>query len=693
VLDHVIVNDAVIADTTDVRVEFAHINADYSGISDDSNTSSALRASDHDPVVAFLAPTVPPTISDIADASGPEDTALVVDFTIGDANGTVQCGDDQVPGNLSVAVDPAENPVLEVPNIGFLGGAGTACQISMTPFPNAVGAVTVTVTVTDADGLTSSDSFVATFTNVNDAPSIQNLPDTASTNEDTASEVFTFAIGDVETGSESLVVTATSSDQAIVANGDITLAGTTASRTIQVSPVANASGGPVTITVTVDDGSGELNSTVSDTIAFSVVAVNDVPTISDVTDQATNEDTATGAIPFTVGDVETDAADLVVAGASSNDAVVADASVVIGGSGANRTVTITPVAGASGSTTITLSASDGTDTGTDTFVLTVGAVNDDPTISNVGDQATNEDTATGAIAFTVGDGETAGDALVVSGSSSNQSIVADANIVIGGSGANRTVTITPVANANGPVTITLTVTDGDGATSNDTFVLNVTAVNDAPMLSVIPDLTIDEDGTTGALPFTVSDVDHPAVDCADVTVTSDNDLVVPEANITIGGSGSSCTITAVPVANATGATLIEISVADGAGGFASEAFTLTVDSGPGGNDAPTITGPTDQTIAQGGTTGALAVTIGDIETPAANLVLTASSSNTNLVPNANVVLGGSGANRTVTVTAAAGLSGTTTITLTVDDGQGGSAVATFDVTVQGDLLFANGFED
>ena len=54
---------------------------------------------------------------------------------------------------------------------------------------------------------------------------------------------------------------------------------------------------------------------------------------------------------------------------------------------------------------------DGTGgTASDTFVLTVTAVNDAPTISDVADQATNEDTATGAIAFTVGDIETAGGA-------------------------------------------------------------------------------------------------------------------------------------------------------------------------------------------------------------------------------------------------------------------------------------------
>ena len=60
-----------------------------------------------------------------------------------------------------------------------------------------------------------------------------------------------------------------------------------------------------------------------------------------------------------------------------------------------------------------------------------------------------------------------------------------ANIVLGGTGANRTVTITPALNQSGTATITLTVTDGDGGTASDSFVLTVTAVNDAPTISDI----------------------------------------------------------------------------------------------------------------------------------------------------------------------------------------------------------------
>ena len=52
---------------------------------------------------------------------------------------------------------------------------------------------------------------------------------------------------------------------------------------------------------------------------------------------------------------------------------------------------------------------------------------------------------------------------------------------------------------------------------------------------------------------------------------------------------------------------------------------------------PTITDITNQTIDEDGATVALPFTIGDVETPAASLTVTASSSDQTLVPDANIV--------------------------------------------------------
>lgn len=178
------------------------------------------------------------------------------------------------------------------------------------------------------------------------------------------------------------------------------------------------------------------------TVSITVKSVNDAPTISDVANQSTRRNTATGAIGVTIGDVDAGAV-LTLTASSSNTTVVPKANIALGGSGASRTVTITPAADQSGTSTITLAVSDGNGgTATDTFVLTV---NDPPTISDVGNQTSNEDAATAALPFTVADTEAAPGSLTVAASSSNTTLVpnANANIVLGGSGGARTVALTP----------------------------------------------------------------------------------------------------------------------------------------------------------------------------------------------------------------------------------------------------------
>ena len=70
------------------------------------------------------------------------------------------------------------------------------------------------------------------------------------------------------------------------------------------------------------------------------------------------------------------------------------------------------------------------------------------------------------------------------------------------------------------MTITVTVNDGT-TTTNETFDVTVTPVNDAPAITALADQTIAEDGTTGALPFTVSDVETAAGALTVTAVSSD----------------------------------------------------------------------------------------------------------------------------------------------------------------------------
>jgi Immune inhibitor A-like, MAM domain/Fungalysin metallopeptidase (M36)/Fungalysin/Thermolysin Propeptide Motif len=94
---------------------------------------------------------------------------------------------------------------------------------------------------------------------------------------------------------------------------------------------------------------------------------------------------------------------------------------------------------------------------------------------------------------------------------------------------------------------------------------------------------------------------------------------------------------------------------------------------------PAIAAIPDRTVIQG-TSASFTLAVSDVETLAANLTLTASSSNHTLLPVSGIVFSGGGASRTVTITPAVGQVGMATITVTVSDGLA-SASRSFVLTV------------
>jgi hypothetical protein len=100
-------------------------------------------------------------------------------------------------------------------------------------------------------------------------------------------------------------------------------------------------------------------------------------------------------------------------------------------------------------------------------------VNDKPTISTITNQTTGVGQAITGIAFIIGDVETGSQFLTLAATSSNQGLIPNGSIFLGGGGTNRTMSIFPVAGVNGSSTITVSVTDGNGASSSTTFVVTV----------------------------------------------------------------------------------------------------------------------------------------------------------------------------------------------------------------------------
>ena len=118
-----------------------------------------------------------------------------------------------------------------------------------------------------------------------------------------------------------------------------------------------------------------------------------------------------------------------------------------------------------------------------------------PTISGIADQLTTVNTLTPAIPFTIHDADSPLVTLTLSLDSSNSLLVPTNNIIVGGSGTNRTLTVTPAAHQIGSATITVTLTDGLLAT-NVSFLLTV----DQGQLTVTGITAANKiyDGTTNA---------------------------------------------------------------------------------------------------------------------------------------------------------------------------------------------------
>jgi hypothetical protein len=87
--------------------------------------------------------------------------------------------------------------------------------------------------------------------------------------------------------------------------------------------------------------------------------------------------------------------------------------------------------------------------------------------------------------------------------SNNQTIIPNENILIEGTGKNRTIKITPTANEFGALSITIMATN-DGGSATQKFSVHVLPVDDKPVISTLPIKTpfkILPQGRRSPLPF------------------------------------------------------------------------------------------------------------------------------------------------------------------------------------------------
>ena len=125
-----------------------------------------------------------------------------------------------------------------------------------------------------------------------------------------------------------------------------------------------------------------------------------------------------------------------------------------------------------------------------------------PSISRFSDTTINEDNPTSPLSFTLSD-----PSVTLAATSSSGSLVSSSGMSFGGSGVNRTFTITPQANASGSnAMVTVTATSPDGGIGVEWFCLMVNPVNDAPIFPSVANRTINP-GVSLTIPAIATDVE------------------------------------------------------------------------------------------------------------------------------------------------------------------------------------------
>lgn len=261
-------------------------------------------------------------------------------------------------------------------------------------------------------------------------------------------------------------------------------------------------------TYLVNDG---LNDSAPATVSISVTGINDAPSFSAGPDQTVNEDAGPQTVNPWASNIDDGDAEVVQGLSfeivSNTNAALFSAAPAVSAAGV---LTFTPTADVSGSATITLQLRDdgGTANGgvdvspTQSFTITVNAVNDAPSFVTGPNQAVDEDAGPQVVdpwatAISAGPADEAGQTLTFTITGNTNPALFSAAPAVSPSGV---LSYTPAPSANGSATITLTLSD-DGGTANggvdtsepQSFTISVNAVNNAPSFTVGPDQIVDED--------------------------------------------------------------------------------------------------------------------------------------------------------------------------------------------------------
>ena len=195
-----------------------------------------------------------------------------------------------------------------------------------------------------------------------------------------------------------------------------------------------------------------------------------------------------------------------------------------------------------------------------------------PEISTISNHSISEDTSINAISFMISDTSAPPCSLTITFESSNTVLIPTENISYTCNSGYYTLTVNPELNQSGTSIITVMAMNPYGNTATTSFNLTVTEINDAPQISNIFDQSIGSANNV-SITFTASDIE--SADCAlAITITSSNQTLIPDANLSYSCNANNYTLTATKELNSFGYASITVVVGDGTA-TSVEQFTIT----------------------------------------------------------------------------------------------------------------------
>jgi hypothetical protein len=514
----------------------------------------------------FVVDTVRPTVtinqagtqSDPTSGSPIRFSVVFSESVTGFTSGDVSFSGSTAPGTL-VASITGSGSSYTVSVSGMTGSGTVAVSIPANAASDATGNLNTASTSTDRQ--VTYDVTGPTVT-INQAAA---QADPTSTSPINFSVVFNESVTGFTSSDVQLSGTAGATTAEVTGSGanyNVAVSGMTASGTVTAMVVAGA--------VTDSLGNASAASTSTDgTVTYDVAAP--VADILDVTPDPRNTAVASVSISFEEPVTGVDISDFKL---TRDGADVSLAGLAVGGGGANYSLNLNTATTDVGTYVLTLMAAGSgiadlagnllAADAVDSWVIVAGSPTA-PTITNIGDQTTLEDIATTAIAFTIGDDATLAQNLLLSASSSDETLVPIANIEFGGAGASRTVIVRPAAELSGDVLITIFVEDADQERTEESFELIVKPVNDAPRFVAGPDQTAKDEDAEQVIPAWASDISrgpaNESTQALDFLVENDaNQLFAVQPAISSSGQ-----LTFTPAGNAHGTAQVTVRLMDDGG--------------------------------------------------------------------------------------------------------------------------------